>query len=140
MFSLCLSVKGGGGAARGTYPTMHCKTFPQCGPIPTTPPVPYTTPLYQTPPPLPTPPHPPPHFFFLIYFFLGKFFLEFFFCEFFFFLKKAGGAGGMPLAVTQEDCLVKLNVHFIYLHWFVEDVQDHYSVEKEHQSDYLPVV
>ena len=52
-------------------------------------------------------PPPPPEFFLGIFFF-WHFLGEIFFVNFFFSLKKAGGAGGMPLAVTQEDCLVLL--------------------------------
>ena len=46
-----------------------------------------------------------------VQYFLKIFFENFFGNFFFFFLKqngdtKSGGAGGTPLAVTQEDCLV----------------------------------
>ena len=47
--------QGGGGAGRGTYPTMHCKTFPQCGPIP------HSSPPASPPGPVPTHPLTPPH-------------------------------------------------------------------------------
>ena len=70
--------------APAPYPAPHPVPPPHTPlprPVPSLPPAPY--------PPIPPP---PPRFFFWI---------------FWFFLKKAVGAGGMPLAVTQEDCLVE---------------------------------
>ena len=110
---VCLSQGG-----RGGVPIPQCIAKPSHNVVPYPPPRPIPAP--DTAPPYPPPittcprprpaPCPPPHFFlnfFFLKFFLGFFLvLKFFFLNFFFFFEKGRGAGGTPLAVTQEDCLV----------------------------------
>ena len=94
---VCLSTGGG--------PIPQCIATLQPPPPPAPAPPPHPTPA-------PAPPPPPPRFFFCEFFF----FVNFFFVNFFFFFEKGGGeggVGGMPLAVTQEDCLVSIIFTFV---------------------------
>ena len=105
MFSLCMSVHRGG----GSYPTMHWECW--------TPP--------PTPAPAPPGPAPPPTKFWTKKFWTKsfgqksfgqkvldkkvldkKFWTKKFLDKKFWKLLEVGSAGGTPLAVTQEDCLV----------------------------------